>query len=1228
MKYMSKVKWIFILISIFVLIFAGGSYLLSGVDFLGNTVKTALTDAVKNAAGADLEISDLSGNPFTGLSGTDLKVSRGGKVLISAGSADIKLSVPSLFSGSPRLSSFVVDGLESDLGLIAELLPKNEGPDGPQKVPVDRVRLRNSVIGTERGTLELDDAAVRIADSQHFNINAGGRFDGVPASFRGIVKKDGGNWAFDGARLELADGKVEADGALFPSPDAVLKADKLDLELLSRFVPQIKKYGIKGLYTGDLNVSAGDGGMSAGADGELDGAMLYGIPVSKLKAKADYASDLLTLTVDGGKVYGSSLSGALKADFAEKEPIIDLKLDAENLKFADWKKRLQEVTDVAHITGGVKSLEADVRGPVSALSGQVSVGGTSVSYKGVGLEEINGRLVFEGGSSGRLNLTALYEGAKIDVSGKVGLTAKNRTSLQFRTDDVALDNMHGVIKGFENLEPRGLLRAAGTVGGTFGNMKLNADLISESVELKGIGAVKDIKASLSYGINSMEFALNSLSCLWNGTSVTGKGKLEPGPEGALAFNGTFSGAELENFYGVAPALGAAGAKGTVSGKWKVGGKLNSPIAEVSFNSPGGEVAKLPFGRASGSVKSSGRDIDILPVNVDLAGGRITAKGSVSMPDPAEGGSLDWKVKGDVKRISFEKIGTLLGVSGDMKGEMSGAFNASGGPEGPAWSFNTRGSSFGWQSFRIDDITGTVKGDAKSASTDGIRISMLRGVNLIKGTVSLPESGGGFQDAALDLGISSKNINLYEALRRHLPAVRSVQGIAAGEVGVTGTISDPQFAGKLVIRPFRYRNFLLPKITADVSGGLDGVTADNVRASLEDGEIIGVCGVKLEGEEWHTNVKLSASDIDLKQFAAYLPEKFREKLGGKADFVLNGSGPVSSFEGDGSFKSKEMALMGVELADVNAPFFITEGYAIMEDVRGRSNNGELSGGVALDMRNDKWGGNLTVLGTDVDSFIKQAFPNVSGDITGSGDLKFRAEGEIGRLSTVKASGVLVLHEGELRRFEAVEAAKKFTKGNAILFDTVQAMFNYDGGYLTILPGSQATAPKNDPVYRYIMLDGLIDTKDKDLSLFSMGKVNIRALNAFLGALQGVMNMDIDLNEPLDTTQLIQGIVGGALTGFSKNDFRFVTLNVKGTTDSPEFSNIRVQSKAPASSSSNIIPSTQSDPKKKDDLDGNFTFRFKFEIPVGPGGSGSGSDMGDQTREQILQNALESLIRSSS
>jgi len=154
----------------------------------------------------------------------------------------------------------------------------------------------------------------------------------------------------------------------------------------------------------------------------------------------------------------------------------------------------------------------------------------------------------------------------------------------------------------------------------------------------------------------------------------------------------------------------------------------------------------------------------------------------------------------------------------------------------------------------------------------------------------------------------------------------------------------------------------------------------------------------------------------------------------------------------------------------------------------------------------------------------------------------------------------------------------------------------------------------------MLDGIVNRK-KEVAMFVMGKVNIRALNAFLGTLQGVMSAGADLTaKNMDSSDLLKSFLGGVLSGYSKTGFSFITMNINGTVGALKYSNIKVDKNSGKSQSIKNIPRSDSDPEDRTIFDGNTKIKLKFEIPVGPGKNKTPNNIKDQVVEQTLENLL--------
>lgn len=1195
------------------------------VNFLGDMVLRQIEKAVNEQLKAEVSISPFKGNPIAGLEGEGLIISRSGDVLLRADKIGIDISLSSLLTGSPRVGRLVIGGLRSDYDSLMALLPQERESVGPSDIPINRIVINKSVLETPWGQLVLDDSAVRPKSTEWFALNLKGTLTEIPVAVSGVVAKDGDNWMLDGLKVRLADGSATVKGSAFPSPDLSLDMMDVSLAEVANIIPNLSSVMIKGGVSGTMSVVGLGGDMKVKGEGTLKDALIVGVPLDEVNAGWSYSKKFIELQIDKGNVFKTSLTGKFKLDRRGDVPYLELAAKVKDLNFSDWTDKIKDGRGVSYaenVRGLITSLDVNLKGPTNALTGSVNMASSSIRYKSMEINDIKGVALFTGTPAGDVNFSALYKNNNMTLIGKLSFAKDVASNLRFNADSFALDEISSMIPGMENYPLTGAVGISAALTGIFGDWIARGEVTSSQITEARYGTFKSVRLMPEYRFRDGLLSFSRAMAEWNGAQIEASGALRPKTPLVLDFNGTVSNAVLKNFKSLLPVINTLKIDASLSGKWSIGGTISAPTAMAELFSSKGSLYGLTFDKVSGKLNYTPEKLTLAPLDFIIGDGGANLSVETLFPRDTSGAYLPaiWRVNGKLTNLTGSALGDLLGTE-KFAGKVSGEVKAGNSSGQLAWELDMQGKNVSWREFRSDAVKGKIHGDASVISIDNLRITFLRGENLLNGKITLAGAGEPATEGMLDLTVETSRLNVYELLRKHLPAVRGFQGLINGSVKISGTLGEPLISGAGSIAPLRYRSFLLPMVDLEFGGTLQEIKA-TASARLMAGTLKADARAWTNDGEWNAEASVNGDKINLRQIGRYLPEDFRGKLAGEADFTLKGDGKISAFSGTGTFSSRKMRIWGVDVTDVNAPFYISGGYAIMEDVKARSSGGEVTGGIAVDIGNNRWGGNLTVLSADVATFMSQSVPQIKGKITGNGDFKIRVGGELGRLSTVRASGVLRLRDGSLSEFKAVEAAQKFTRGNPLRFDTVQATFSYDGGFLTLLPGSQAIAPKNDPVYRYVMLDGTVD-ENGVLGLFAMGKANIQALNALLGAIQGLMDLDINLNEELDKGALLQGLIGGALSGFSRSDFRFATMGIRGTYDAPRFENIQVQSSK--QSASDAIPRTSSDPKDDAFSSENTTFRFRFEIPVGPGTPMSRNSLDSQARSQVLKNALDSLLK---
>lgn len=1188
-----------------------------------------LNKAITERFAAELSLNPVSGNPITGFQIDNFSLLRSDKKLIEIDKAELNLSFISLIKGKPRLSLLKLDGIRSDYDSLLELMPEQKFPTKELDIPIDKIRLGHAEIGSPWGTLKSEKSSVRLLNSFHYDIIFKGSLAEKKLYVAGTVKKDGDNWQYNDGSIVFNDGKISIDGSIYPQKDFKFKTHNLDLSSFHILYPKLEPYGIKGHLFSSASVKGIGSELEISGGGEIKNSMLKNIPLPMLKFEAVYHNNLLKVELLECQVFNSSLCGKLIVDKTKEIDELDFDLHAENLKFNEWTDKLIKNSTPSQTLpkGNIKSLDMNIKGPVDSLSGEIKIAPSNIEYGKLEFKDFYGNVLFNGSSHGTVDFYATHNNEKISLKGKCSLAENSNTNMTLTVPAVSLEDIISVIPSLQKHDIKGRAKANFTLEQLANDWSLKTDISVPSLNIKNIDEIKNLKSAATYNFKTKKIEFKNIFASFNDAEISGSGVLTNFSDtGNLEFSGTIKNADSTKFHNLVPFFKNMDMRTNASGTWTIKGSISDPLLQAKVASAGGKFRDMTVDKFAADVTYSDNKLQLSPIKINGYDGKATMNCSIAFSTLKPDGSrtpFSWSLEGDLNKVRVSAINDALKSKEKISGICTASFNMKNEGDGFFWKAKIMDGDPKWREFSAKSLSGEVTGTTEDVSINNVYAKFLHGNAKINGKITLANKVTSAEDAVLDLKILTDELNLYELLRKHLPSVRGVQGLLKSEIHVKGPASTPTFSGVATLEPLRYRDFLLPEVSFDFNADHKNIDISNAKASLKDGSISGSGKIYKKNESWETLLNVEGDRVDLRQFGAYLPEKVRDRLGGRASFELHGDGKLGNFTGKGQIKSNWLRVMGIKFTNLNAPFYIADGYAFIEDVNTDMNGGILSGGIAVDLKKNVWGGMLTALDINIDSTVKQFLPNIKGEITGKADLKIRGQGETGRLSTVNGSGVIIMKDGSISEFDAVEAAMKYTSGNPLRFESVQATFTFDGGNIAILPGSQALAPEGDPVYRYVMLDGLVNNK-QEVALFAMGKVNIRALNALLGALQGVISVGTDLtSDNLDKNELLKNFLGGVLSGYTRNEFSFITMNINGKIGALQYSNVKVDKNTTKPGTSKNIPKSDSDPEEKTILDGNTKIKINFEIPVGPGKSKTPDNIKDKVVEQTLENLLNNL-----
>ena len=1202
-----------VILSLFV-VFVAGYLLLSGRTFYTSLVADKVGDAFRGMGGYDLLIDELTGNPLTGVDGARVRVVHDGVELASADRIEMRLDLASVAS-SPKLSRLSLSGLSADLETVMKHLP--QGRKEPSGAPaVGRVVLRDSRISTPFGGVDVRDMTLSLGDGT-YRVDLRGAYRGTPLSVKADLLASRGEMSLRALSAEWGDASLEASGAITPSLDLRAEVSGVDADALSEIVPQLKSSTVKGVYSAELHVRRGD---AVAVSGEIrSGAgQLWLVPFEALRTNFDYEENRVGLRGLSARLFGGAASGDAEVAFVSGDrPALSARIVAADIDTGEMLALFPWLENFSGRLGG----SCDIAGPVDALDGTASLRASEFNVFGFDVSGASADVRLSGSSELGLSFGGGTMGAKLRGEGHVSLKPGVKLVLEVDASGISLEALASRYPQIADAGVAGSGSAHVKIHGPLDALVFDGSVSFPSLTLMQAYKVSDASAGFSYSNSKKSLSLAGAKATFHDALLTAEGSrstnLLDGLEN-LDFSGTVSNLKVENFANLAPAIGENHLKGTVSGKWVLNGTLRDPHVRVALNAPTFSLLKrFHLTNVAADAAYKGGSLEVSGVSARMGEASAAAAGNVALP--LDGQSLAYNIKGSFKNLNPEDLVKMGLISGDLSGDLAGDFRVwSGSGEPPSARVFFKDAHFVYSNiFDVSNLRGTVMLRDGDVHLDNLRTLINTGYISVSGTVG-NVVGGGFdpQKIPLDLDVSVASADIGRISRLFMPTSKGYQGMLAGNAEIKGSVADPHFKGEASLTGVRAFGLFLPIVrVGDVSGNLNEIRFPRVRAIVGRG-MIDAHGSLARTAGWKASVEATGRSVDIRSLTFSLEREVRREIDGTLDFDFKGSGWLDSFEGNGEVRVPTFSAMGLKIADFCAPFWVNEGFVLIEDSSAKGYGGVLKAQIAKDLALSSWGGRLEVLSADFAAVLRDLMPNAEGSITGSADLTLRIEGDSTRTSMQDGSGSLEIRNGEISGFPGTEAASKIIGGRPLRFSSAFFSYSIDGKMLYLLPGSRVAAPSEDPAFKYVMVDGSVGIEEKKIDLSCMGNVNVRALNSFIGGLQSLVSAAMD--DMGNTDALLQNFLGGALSGFSRNEFRDVSLVVKGTPDSLKFSDVEVAQPITYDTRPEVLNQTVNSRESDEDR-----FRLKVEIPVGPGG-GRGDNVGSQVGGQVFEQAIKSLF----
>ncbi len=979
---------------------------------------------------------------------------------------------------------------------------------------------------------------------------------------------------------------------------------------------------------GDIKVEEGRVILREGVI-DASGSLVFRETTFSLKAELEMAGERLDLRDMSIRTTGGALtvSGRIL-------PVADLTGVVSDLDIKILERFWPDLAKQGYSGNLTTSFSARGAWPEVAVKGDLDIPQGEVY--GIEMEGISspwsfsGRALEIGEIRGKANRTAVSGKLQFVFSAMppvttIDITAREAEAKSWRRSFSWLSLADGTIDSME-------IRLQGPSNALSGTINISTpDFTLAGQPLSEIDGTLQLEKSSTIGLD--------LKAHWLGSPVTGKGDITIGQR--PVFDLTLSGNDLDlsRASSVIPVENLA-LSGKAAGSVRIFGAGQEIRSGGTINSARINAAGETIERPEISFAYSEGNITINSMSALWRGSRVAGSGRIT-------GLV--KEKGTFDLAGTLQEGPVSSVAGfvpalkelGLEGRVSAEWNLKGPVKTPTLALEIR-------SPRVDVPEKASLTDMKILTKVALPLaSETPDMRLDMAAERLQFNGGTLSNLRTAFTVASGTVNIENAQGEILGAHISVTGTARlpssnrpGRTDLKGTASgvDPSVLGNRI--PFNVKGPVeasftikgdlpgpelaisgqspsivlaglnLSDISFRVRGNGSEMTLEELKGSAGEG-VLTAKGTALFGPGGlDMDFSMEGSGLDLARITKEVKSNGPPDLSGTLDVSLSGSMKDGRWNGRGEIFSERMTAFGIDFDDASLPVVLEEESIRTENAVGKFYGGTINAEGSIETATGRWNIRAAVRGADIDQTVR-AVTDLDGSISGKGDLDLSLSGAFGRHVLVTGRGNLSATEGEISGFNALKSISSAYGMSSIRYRMIDANFKIDGNVVTLLPGSRATAYVDDPLYRYLNVDGPAGPGG-NLNLYCSGLVNVQALNTLLGAIQGLATAGSASPEAL-----LEGLIGGVVGGLGRQDFRDTNFRIGGTWSNPSFHSFRI---APAQGA--VQPLPESDGVGQTQQNGT-QHKVTISIPTGEG-SGTPPDTGEDIKRQVIEQLLRNIL----
>ncbi len=1146
-----------------------------GGDFGSAFVVEEIEKALKSAAGLDLRFASFSGNPITGYVGSGVEIILDGNELFLAKSIGIKPSVKSLIKGKPAVKSIEINSIDiskDEASRLATVISAIKETNVSSSPPIEEIVLKDVEISGKRN-YSITHARFKPHDDS-IDVDLRGAINSlkITGKFRALRADE--KLILEDCHVKVNDTNLKLEGTLTPRINLTGKVEELGAEEIVALFPKFKAAQPEGFISGTMAISCDDSNSIA-VEGRfyVPSGEIVDIPLNSASFTMTYREGKLNFELLENSSFETEVAGNIEVAF---NPLI-LKLDlfSDKASTEKWQGRFPWLSS---FDGTVNDVRLHLEGHPRKLSGRIHF--TSDEFIATGLALKGAEIAADiSGKDVSFRGRGYWQGIPIAIEGSALHNGSLMLDALVSAEGLEIGKLGRLFNSLSDINLEGQCDITVKVQGKPDELALEG--VAKSNRLKaGFADLRDLR--MEFALKKDGLKISSLRAKLYDGEVTGQGTVSNlfSPSPNIDLSGIARGIELgEIFDSVEPKI-----KGKTEVKWRFSKEKEGVIFSAVADAPDlafGNLLKLQDLHAEAASFEGGLN---LKGQALCNGGKVEFMGKIK----DEKGELFTDISGTISDLPLEP------KTWPIHGMLIGNFKA----EGHNGDLNFYAEMYG-QDIKVKDIPLRNLKLAVGGNKSSMEVQSLS-FDLYNGIVSL---GGTIEGDNLHL---TGDFNAVDLSGLPFPSLWFVRGITGGKLVIEGELTSPQIEIDGVIK----------------EAAINGLTFETVKFNAKSDTVnLALVVTEASGENWTIKGKakgkikpypsfefdVGGDNVPIDMFSQLLSSNLKGKLKGRSKMGFAGK-----YDGAliyrGHILSEELSLFDVKFQNVEIPLVLSSDSLRIDGLKASLFGGTLNMNYSAQIGKIlTWLSDIDIKNAPLNAFLQNFLAeSVSSD--GTLNLSLNLKGEGTRLVNLAGYGKLDVTDGKIVGFAGKNDGLKSIGLDSLNFQKASLDFYINGPSLYILPGSMITSQPNDSLYRYISIDGIL-TLDGMIDLFCSGNINVKALNVLTRALKEVAILENPTEQ-----EVAQNLLKGFIGGFSLNDFKDVSLHIKGSWPSLTISNLRVNEPLMAKGPSYY---------QFDDDEDEWKFNLHFNFPTGSG-QPSGGDFGEQFVSQILEGLLNGIF----